>query len=78
MTSITRPVEEAAGGVRSGTLRTADDRERREATSVGPALAMAESLPHQDVGQRNRRLGMILLGVLLALYVGSVAFVLIR
>ena len=39
---------------------------------------MAESLPRQDVGQRNRRLGMILLGVLLALYVGSVAFVLIR
>jgi len=39
---------------------------------------MAESLPSQDVGQRNRRLGMILLGVLLALYVGSVVFVLVR
>jgi hypothetical protein len=59
-------------------LGTADDGERRVATSVGPALAMAESLPRQHVGQRNRRLGMILLGVLLALYVGSVAFVLIR
>src|SRR3972149_5675910 len=34
------PREEAAGGVRPGTLRTADDRERREATSVGPALAL--------------------------------------
>ncbi len=39
---------------------------------------MKESLPQQEVGQRNRRLGMILLGVLLALYVGSVVFVLIR
>jgi len=39
---------------------------------------MAESLPRQNVEQRNRRLGMILLGVLLALYVGSVAFVLVR
>lgn len=39
---------------------------------------MAESLPRHDVGQRNQRLGMILLGVLLALYVGSVVFVLIR
>ena len=39
---------------------------------------MAESLPSQDVEHRNRRLGMILLGVLLALYAGSVVFVLIR
>ncbi len=39
---------------------------------------MAESFRRLDVGQRNRRLGMILLGVLLALYVGSVVFVLIR
>lgn len=36
---------------------------------------MAESLP---VEQRNRRLGIFLLGVLLSLYVGSVVFVLIR
>jgi hypothetical protein len=39
---------------------------------------MAENLLPQDVGQRNRRLGIVLLGVLLALYVGSVVFVLIR
>jgi len=39
---------------------------------------MANSLPRQDVGQRNRRLGIFLLGVLLSLYVGSVVFVLIR
>jgi len=39
---------------------------------------MVESLPPQDVGQRNRRVGILLLGVLLALYVGSVVFVVIR
>jgi hypothetical protein len=39
---------------------------------------MADSLPRQDVEQRNRRLGVILLGVLLSLYAGSVVFVLIR
>jgi hypothetical protein len=31
-----------------------------------------------EVGQRNRRLGVMLLGILLALYAGSVLFVLIR
>ncbi|MGH7395413.1 MAG: hypothetical protein ACREJF_07435 [Candidatus Methylomirabilales bacterium] len=39
---------------------------------------MIESFRRQDMGQRNRRLGIFLLGVLLSLYVGSVVFVLIR
>lgn len=39
---------------------------------------MAERLPDRDLGRRNRRLGAILLGVLVLLYAGSVAFVLIR
>lgn len=35
-------------------------------------------MPEREVGQRNRRLGVMLLGVLLALYAGSVLFVLVR
>lgn len=39
---------------------------------------MPVRLPERELGQRNRRLGVMLLGVLLALYAGSVLFVLVK
>ena len=39
---------------------------------------MSWTVPSQDLRQKNRRVGMILIGVLVALWVGSVLFIVIR
>ena len=45
---------------------------------VGTALAMSWVAPSLDIRQRNRRVGIILAGVFIALLVGSVIFIVMR
>jgi hypothetical protein len=45
---------------------------------VGTALAGSWIVASQDIRQRNRRVGIILAGVFIALLVGSVIFIVIR
>lgn len=39
---------------------------------------MSRVVPSRDIRQRNRRVGIILAGVFVALWVGSVIFIVIR